>query len=302
MKILICVDDTDDLTKSISTGTIAEMIKDKIVSVGGIIEQGITRHQLLLHKDIEYTSHNSSMCFIADVPEQPIEQIRMMATEILLDKMAASADPGLCICNLAALQDPDSLVRYGLRAQREVLTKESAYALAKEVGGISLTEYGGSGIGVIGALAGVGLRLSGNDGTFRGKNGIGEKQITLSASELCQRLKADQVLDIEGTLLSMDTPVYIEEFAKLTLLNKKITVVVKKDKSGQYKVCKKSDLYDGDKKVGNWHIQCDLFTLDNDYEECRGESENACYNCLYRRWTANAFECAKGYDILELDS
>ena len=67
MRIYICVDDTDDLTKSTSTGKIADMIAQEIVKMGGTMDKGITRHQLLLHDDIDYTSHNSSMCMVIDI-------------------------------------------------------------------------------------------------------------------------------------------------------------------------------------------------------------------------------------------
>ena len=63
MRIYICVDDTDDLTKSTSTGRIADMIGKAITKkYGGRVDKGVTRHQLLIHEDIDYTSHNSSMC------------------------------------------------------------------------------------------------------------------------------------------------------------------------------------------------------------------------------------------------
>ena len=51
MRIYICVDDTDDLTKSTSTGKIADMIAQEIVKMGGTMDKGITRHQLLLHDE-----------------------------------------------------------------------------------------------------------------------------------------------------------------------------------------------------------------------------------------------------------
>ena len=44
-----------------------------------------------------------------------------------------------------------------------------AYLLAEQFPELSLSEHGGTGDGVIGALAGVGLRLSGSDGRIKGK-------------------------------------------------------------------------------------------------------------------------------------
>lgn len=67
MKVYICVDDTDDLSKSTSTGKIADLIAEQVAALGCRAEKGVTRHQLLLHEDIAYTSHNSAMCMVMDI-------------------------------------------------------------------------------------------------------------------------------------------------------------------------------------------------------------------------------------------
>lgn len=64
MKFYLCIDDTDNLN-SIGTGTIAEQILKKIIEKGFGPCSLVTRHQLFIHPDIPYTSHNSSMCFMA---------------------------------------------------------------------------------------------------------------------------------------------------------------------------------------------------------------------------------------------
>lgn len=38
---------------------------------------------------------------------------------------------------------------------------------------------------------------------------------------------------------------------------------------------------------------CVLFYLDCE-EECLEDEDKTCYNCRYRRWTAESFECLKG--------
>lgn len=291
MKFLLCVDDTDDLTKSTSTGTVSELISEQVIALGGTLEHGISRHQLLLHEDIEYTSHNSSMCFVAEIDGVELEIIWQKAVKILQSEMAPTSDPGLCLCRLDQLQDVDRLIKFGIRAQKEVLSKQEAYTVAKEIGGVRLEEFGGTGIGVIGALAGVGLRLAGNDGTFRGKNGVGEFDVTLPAAEMCQRLGAERIITLNGEYLQDDQPVFISKFAKLVYLNHQVMAVAKKNSDGTYEICKKNDLYNGDRKADNWNAKCADFEVDNDYEECYDEEQQTCYNCLYRRWTATGFIC-----------
>lgn len=294
MKLYICVDDTDDLTKGTSTGKIAELIANRTIELGGRLEQGITRHQLLLHEDIEYTSHNSSMCMVMDMGESNLhwEDLQEEAARIIKEHAAASADPGLCICRLDALREPDRLIAYGKRAQEEVITKEEAYSLAEEIGGVLLQEYGGTGIGVIGALAGVGLRLSGCDGTFRGSAGSEYAGQSFSAAEWKRMLGIQQVVDFQGNRLPDTQQIAVEKKLKLAMLDSKKTMIAKKE-DGRYLACMKKDLYREDKSLIAWKTDCGNFQPDYDMDECYSESENACYNCLFRRWTEDGFQCVK---------
>jgi hypothetical protein len=170
--VLISVDDTDDLTKATSTGHIAELIVDEAAAMGGRMVLGITRHQLLLDERVPYTSHNSCMVACVEMPQGSAEELRCRAVEIIGTHSAADADPGLCIAKLpsgASLEgDFDVLVGFGWAATREYCSKERAYEVASLLPWVTLSEHGGDGQGVVGALAGIGLRLSGNNGRFRG--------------------------------------------------------------------------------------------------------------------------------------
>lgn len=293
MHFLLCVDDTDDLTKSTSTGTIAELIGHAVTALGGKIDKGITRHQLLLDDAIKYTSHNSSMCFAAELEAAKLEQVKLAAAAVLEAHAAATADPGVCICDLAELKDACTLIVFGLKAQKEVLTQAQAYQIAAGAGGVWLKAFGGDGGGVIGALAGVGLRLCGNDGTFRGKSGRGVSNMTLPAREMAALLQADAVVNLIGAYLPPETPVRVAEHAKLAYINHQKVIVAHETGNGVYAVCEKRQLYDGDRKLGRLVQDCPEFETDNDYEECYNEVERNCYNCLYRRWSADGFACVK---------
>ena len=172
VRIAVCVDDTDDLTKSTSTGAVAEAIAGHVAELGGLIELGVSRHQLLLDPRVPYTSHNSSMAMTAKLPEGRLDELRERARASVLSMMAAVADPGLCVAQLP--DDGDDalvyeLVAFGFRAKADYVSKAEAYELAGRIPWLTLEELGGDGQGVVGALAGVGLRLSGNDGRFRGR-------------------------------------------------------------------------------------------------------------------------------------
>ena len=68
MRVFIGIDDTDSLEMG-ATGRSANQLRKLIEDKGWGETQAVTRHQLLLHPDIPYTSHNSSMCFIAEICE-----------------------------------------------------------------------------------------------------------------------------------------------------------------------------------------------------------------------------------------
>jgi hypothetical protein len=83
--------------------------------------------------------------------------------EMMLDDFVEGSDPGLCWAVEA--QVTPSLVAYGQDAQRTVLNQERARTLAKNLG-IPLKGLGGTEDGVIGALAGIGLASTQNDGRY----------------------------------------------------------------------------------------------------------------------------------------
>ncbi|MBU6460295.1 MAG: hypothetical protein KGQ58_05415 [Proteobacteria bacterium] len=177
MRFLVSIDDTDNLD-SPGTGEIAQLIRDDLEKKGYASTAFITRHQLFIHSSIAYTSHNSSMCF--ELQSQVSEP---MLTGFIADQLehyaVEDSDPGLCIINLAHYQNKAGLIQFGQAAKTDVLNKDLAYALAQQ-SGIHLSEHGGDGSGIIGALAGAGLRLSGEDGRLRGSLSFNETSMTVT--------------------------------------------------------------------------------------------------------------------------
>jgi hypothetical protein len=166
MQILVSIDDTDNL-ESRGTGEIASLIAGALQQNGWGTTSIVTRHQLLVHPDIPYTSHNSSMCFLAQLHGDHLEKVIAFARSFLDHECAEGSDPGLCVAVLERIGSIPELVAFGQRAKQEVLTMADAYDLAGRLG-VHLSEHGGTGQGVIGALAGAGLRLGGNDGRMKG--------------------------------------------------------------------------------------------------------------------------------------
>ncbi|NTU71484.1 MAG: hypothetical protein HGB10_06660 [Coriobacteriia bacterium] len=215
MRILISIDDTDD-ADSKGTGEIAEIIADSLVAAGLATVGRVTRHQLLIHPDIAYTSHNSSMCFEADIAEESLAEVIERAAERLAAESVEAADPGLAVVVPERLADPERLMTYGREAKERVIQKAEAYALAEEIGA-HLSEHGGTGIGVIGALAGAGLKLTGNDGRFKGKFRLNADDQRVADVEHIKHQDIDEVRTLEGVVLDDDERVVVGQHCKLIL-------------------------------------------------------------------------------------
>ncbi len=245
MKILLCIDDTDDLEKGKGTGSLAQAITVAIEEKGWGKCERITRHQLLLHEDIPYTSHNSSMCFAAVIDKKYFNEIINFGGEFLEKEHAKGSDPGLCIINMDELQNKKDVIEFGKRAKKEVLTKEEAYKLAKDLN-IHLSEHGGTGLGVIGALAGTGLRLSGNDGQFRGNLSFANPNDVYKASELYRYKEIDLIMSLDKKILKDSEQILFGMKTKTVIKDGKSVLLVfeeETDEGGKlYRCCSKKQL------------------------------------------------------------
>lgn len=290
---LISIDDTDDVTKSTSTGKIAELIGEQLKEYGGRVEDGISRHQLLLSDEIAYTSHNSSMCIDIEIERWNLMEIVELAERIIRENMAPGSDPGLAVCELQRLDYPEELIAFGFEAKRKVKTKEDAYILAAATDGVILKELGGSGIGVIGALAGIGLRLSRSDGSLRGKEGEDLAGRRITAGEICRRFGAEMVVCGDGTSVEDDTGVLVDKFIKLMYFDGHKCCIVRRKEDGEYVTVHQHQEREKFMDITGQAV-CSSFTADNDEEEyALPLGAKSCFNCLYRRWIDSGFRCMK---------
>ncbi|MCX5848835.1 MAG: hypothetical protein NTW65_05255 [Deltaproteobacteria bacterium] len=224
MKIFVCIDDTDNID-SRGTGELAALLAADIDKNGWGRSSYITRHQLLVHPDIPYTSHNSSMCFSADIDEAHMETFIYHAKKFLKTESAEGSDPGLCIVAAGRLEQRETIIAFGQKAKRIILTQREAYDLALSLG-IHLSAHGGTGDGVIGALAGVGLRMSGNDGRLRGKIKIDSANKTIKVGEICAHPFVDEVRNIDGKIIPDEQIIELGEKVKTVLLGGKLVLLV----------------------------------------------------------------------------
>jgi hypothetical protein len=216
VKIFIGIDDTDN-RNSPGSGTVAEKLAGELQGRGLAACEGITRHQLFVHEKIPFTSHNSAMCIPAVSHADKLDEVIRFGQQFLQSVSAEGSDPGLCVVVADSHLNGEALISYGRSAKNSILNKQSAYDVAKYLG-IHLSEHGGTGDGIIGALAATGLRLYGNDGRYRGWYNLGNIGEMLSVADLCAHDFVDAVVDEQGTMLTDDIPVFIAEERVKTIL------------------------------------------------------------------------------------
>ena len=244
MRLLICIDDTDNM-ESIGSGELLQIMGQEMDAAGLAKAGFITRHQLLVHEDIPYTSHNSSMCCEMTIREEDYGKAEAFAVQFLEENCAEGSDPGLCIIKREHLTEAltQKLISYGRSAKQMILTKEEAYRLAESMGDIvHLSEHGGTGQGIIGALAGCGLRLSGNDGRMKGKIYPENAGNHMSVEHICRRYPFDAVRTVTGEYLELSEKVRLGEELKGVFLNDKIVLLVKPGEEDFYVTCCKKEL------------------------------------------------------------
>jgi hypothetical protein len=227
MRILVCIDDTDNL-ESRGTGELASLMVQHLEKSGWGKANYITRHQLLVHPEIPYTSHNSSMAFFAEIEPRYFEDFKVFAADFLPRESAEGSDPGLCLVDCAKLKSIPALVNFGRQAKERLVSKAEAYALAADLG-VHLSEHGGSGLGVIGALAGAGLRLGGDDGRLKGQLKFDAHEGKVSVARLLAHPCIDVVSTRSGQLLAAHEAVRLQDKVKIVLLGGQAVLLVEAD-------------------------------------------------------------------------
>ena len=231
MNYLVCIDDTD-MPGTKGTGWLAQEMGEQMARNGQGSVSPISRHQLFVHEDVPYTSHNSAMCFELSTSANDVDETISFMAEFLKTRSQKGSDPGLCVVRKNETLDRRALVRFGRDAKTKVLTKADAYSLAASLD-IHLSEHGGTGQGVVGALAGIGLRLDGNDGRYRGWYHLGRPGEAIRVDTLCRYDFVDDLVTENGKELSGQTHVLVgSEKTKTVRLDHRQVIVVKENENG----------------------------------------------------------------------
>lgn len=157
----------------------------------------------------------------------------------MIKESAPRSEPGIAVAFEKDIFNLNSLIEFGKRAKVEFITKDEAYDEAKRQN-IYLEELKNEGRGVIGALAGIALRLSGNDGRIKGK--IRLQKDEMSAQELLNLGFIDEILDENFKQVDKDEIVLTGFDLKLIVRNFRAVLIVKRDKNGKFKASDIKDL------------------------------------------------------------
>ena len=230
MRILVSVDDTDS-KESRGTGFRARQMGSELMLAGHGKVQGVTRHQLFVHESIPYTSQNSSNCLVIETPNKA--KLWNFCRTFMLREAVPGSDVGLCMVEFE--QVPTEVEEWGRRAKCEILTQQEARDIAARHD-IQLEGLTGTLDGIIGALAAIGLRNSGNDGRFIWQPGKQLRDLvgSMTIEELLKGTLVDHVMTRDGKILADDLMIDLTDWVRAVLINNKTYIVAERNlkKSG----------------------------------------------------------------------
>jgi hypothetical protein len=186
----------------------------------------VTRHQLLVHPDIPYTSHNSSACIAGLSETASRAALAEAARGFLHDHFHDGANPGLCVCAAEAVPDP--LVVLGKRAQQEVLRLHE-FDWILSTADLALWWGGETGQGRIGAASGLALRSTGEDGRFIALRGIRDLEGRLRTGDILARSAVESVEAEDGTALASTEVVDTRDWVRPSLCGGRAVLRVRRD-------------------------------------------------------------------------
>jgi tRNA(Ile2) C34 agmatinyltransferase TiaS len=189
--IYVGIDDTDT-AESRGTGKLARSIAQELAHKYPVF--GVTRHQLFVHPDIPFTSHNSCAVIHVQAPASAVNYIFDTAKKLMLADFIEGSDPGLAIAENTQLTP--GVVTFGQDAKTMIVTQHRAREVAGNCG-IRVEGLGGTNGGVIGAVAGIGLASIQNDGRFLLKGRNRELSGVRSVEEIINA-GIDQIMTLQG--------------------------------------------------------------------------------------------------------
>lgn len=187
--------------------------------------RGISRHQLFVHPDIPYTSHNSALCLDMAWKGGALSELADITRAYLAETSAPGSDAGFCICPFSDV--PDEVVTFGKRAKEVVLRQKEARELANR-NSIILEGVTGDEGGVIGAIASVGLRKGAHDGRFVWVPGVRDLTGITTTDFLLNQTGIDSLQTMDGEEISAPGRVSVDPWPRPVLFHDKAVLLIER--------------------------------------------------------------------------
>ena len=193
-RFFIGVDDTDS-PSSKGTGYLTRELCKEIEAnnLGKVIN--ITRHQLFVSEKIKYTNRNKSACI--EVNTTNLHELLNFCKEYVLRYAEPKANPVIISC--LASEVSEAAIEFGKKAKSHVMNLKQAEVVLKNEG-FNVVYIKKNKNGLVGALAAIGLRATGNDGRVIWVNGhelIGLVGQYLAGEVYCET-HVDSIKTIDG--------------------------------------------------------------------------------------------------------
>jgi hypothetical protein len=230
---LLGIDDTDSSANndtSVNTTHLALALGQKLESLNLAKLLNISCHQLFLHPSVPHTSNNTTCCLLLDCYPQMVREIDMITRLTLRGESAASANPGYALA--AWHQFDPEVVAWGKMAKNLTLMRMDALVLARR-SGILIAGINGSGAGVIGALAAVGLRYDGNDGYIQWMPGLDRLTGIFNQLEMNQFIRFESIESEHHHHPALDDRILFSREVKPVIVNSRIVLMVSPAKRGE---------------------------------------------------------------------
>jgi hypothetical protein len=150
-------------------------------------------------------------------------ELKLFCRDFLLRESAPGSDAGLCIASSQTINR--GIENWGKNAKKIVLNKTLAHEIALQ-NNIYLEGLTGEKIGIIGALAAVGLRHEGNDGRVLWLPMLRETEGIFSGSELKSRLCVDRITTKDGSEIHYEDTILADGWIRPVMRDRKITLIV----------------------------------------------------------------------------
>lgn len=228
MFYLLGIDDTDS-PGSPTTAALALALGRNFENLGIAEFICVTCHPLFTHPPLVGACGNRAVCILLDAQPLRAREIELDCREYLRRESSPGSNPGFALA--AWNQFAPEVVVWGKTARFTLLERQAALSLGRQAG-MSISGLAGSGCGVIGALAAVGLRFEGSDGWVDWMPGLDALIGVYTPVTLADAARFDRVETESGRRPALDDRILISHRPRPVLKGGNITLLLTPAKRG----------------------------------------------------------------------